>query len=101
MANKESEKLRIFRDFQADFGSLIDLSLRIERRKTESHRSCGERSRCLVRKRRAVKSGADGNPLFTQRLGKRLRREYAGGIMSSAIDGIKCANKLAFSLLDS
>ena len=26
---------------------------------------------------------------------------YAGGIMSSAIDGIKCANKLAFSLLDS
>jgi len=25
---------------------------------------------------------------------------YAGGIMSSAIDGIKCANKLAFSLLD-
>ena len=26
---------------------------------------------------------------------------YAGGIMSSCIDGIKCANKLAFSLLDS
>ena len=26
---------------------------------------------------------------------------YAGGIMSSAIDGIKCANKLAVSLLDS
>ena len=26
---------------------------------------------------------------------------YAGGIMSSAIDGIKCANKLADSLLDS
>ena len=25
---------------------------------------------------------------------------YAGGIMSSCIDGIKCANKLAFSLLD-
>ena len=25
---------------------------------------------------------------------------YAGGIMSSAIDGIKCANKLAVSLLD-
>ena len=25
---------------------------------------------------------------------------YAGGIMSSAIDGIKCANKLALSLLD-
>lgn len=26
---------------------------------------------------------------------------YAGGIMSSCIDGIKCANKLAFSLQDS
>ena len=26
---------------------------------------------------------------------------YAGGIMSSCIDGIKCANKLALSLLDS
>ena len=25
---------------------------------------------------------------------------YAGGIMSSAIDGIKCANKLAVSLLE-
>ena len=25
---------------------------------------------------------------------------YAGGIMSSCIDGIKCANKLAVSLLD-
>ena len=72
MANKESEKYRVFHDFLADFGSAVDLLFRIERRKAVTHCSCLNRADGPVRRRRAVEPRPHGNAVGIERVGECL-----------------------------